>query len=95
MRKFMKVHSDVLIDGEAFHISDILSVCPEYEHTESLIHFYDGKQHYVSDGKTQSGRPLPCHSVEDLGKRLPELRMCRSQREIDDRYFENLRNQRR
>jgi len=95
MHRFMKVESSVSIDGEAFHISDILSVCPQYEHKDSLVHFYDGKQHYVSDGKIQTGCPIPCGQVENLWNRLHELRMCRSQRETDHRYFENLRNQRR
>lgn len=92
---FNRVGDRVVLCGEAFDISDILSIHPSYAHRGYPVHFYDGRKHYVSDGSTQTGLPVPYPLAEDLYLRIPELRMCRSQRENDNRYFENLRNGRK
>ena len=68
---------------------------PKYSFTGKKSHFYDGKRHYVSDGIDQIPCPVPYPLAEELVNRLPELRMCKSQRMNDYKYFENLRNGRR
>jgi hypothetical protein len=43
----------------------------------------------------QLGCEVPYPLAEELAHRLPEIKMCRSQREMDTKYFENLQNGRR
>jgi len=78
------------INGEAFHISDLMNVLPQYDKRMHSIHHYDEKKHYVSDGLNQVGCEMPYHFAETIEKHLAELRICRSQRETDDKYFKNL-----
>jgi hypothetical protein len=93
--KFYRSGNTVVVKGEVFDVSDLLMVCPTYTQVGELVHLYDETRHYVSDGHTQKGLSVPCPELDGLMDRIPELRMCRSQRETDHRYFENLRNQRR
>lgn len=81
----------VTINGEVFHISDLINVLPQYDKKEYSVHHYDGKKHYVSDGINQIGCEMPYLLADKIQFHLAELRICRSQREIDDKYFENLR----
>lgn len=89
---FMRSGDILFVNGEEFALSDLLMLYPDYEYGEHRVHYYDGKCHYISDGVNQRGCPVPYLIGDDLKKRIPELRMCRSQRINDDRYFENLRN---
>ena len=95
MTTFRRCERVVFVNDEMFDVSDLLSLYPGYDHHTHSAHFYDGEQHYVSDGSNQIGLPVPYGMAEELSLRMPELRMCRSQRENDNRYFENLRNERR
>lgn len=79
------------INGEVFHLSDLLNVLPQYDKRAYLVHHYDGKKHYVSNGVNQIGCEMPYHFAETIEKHLADLRICRSQRGIDDKYFQNLR----
>ena len=90
-----RVGDRVALNGEAFILSDLLSVVPSYDKKSYEIHYYDGRKHYVSDGTNQIGCEIPYSFADELAARMPELRMCRSQRESDIKYFENLRNARR
>lgn len=95
MNTFRRSGNHVFIGEEQFALSDVLSVVPDYPFSRYGVHYYNGKKHYVSDGETQLPCETPCLMVENLFERLPELRMCRSQRESDHKYFENIRNGRR
>lgn len=77
------------INGEIFHLSDLLNVLPQYDKVKFKVHHYDGRRHYVSDGLKQVGCEMPYHLAELIEMHLAELRICRSQREIDDKYFQN------
>ncbi len=90
-----RVGERVTLNGEAFALSDVLSLISSYDKGSYQIHYYDGRKHYVSDGSTQIGCEIPYSLADELSARMPELRMCRSQRESDTKYFENLRNARR
>lgn len=85
----------VFIDDEQFALADLLSLFPDYDKSEFKAHYYDGRKHYVSDGSNQYSCSIPYGLALDLSERIPELRMCRSQRIADTKYFENLRNARR
>lgn len=85
----------VFVDGEQFALADLLSLFPDYDKSEFKAHYYDGRKHYVSDGSNQYSCSIPYDLATDLFQRIPELRMCRSQRIADTKYFENLRNARR
>ena len=95
MKIFSRCDNLVKLNDEVFELSDILAVVPAYVDGEWKIHFCNGRKHYVSDGVNQFGRQLPYPFLEMVFNRLPEIRMCRSQRLEDQRYFENLRNVRR
>lgn len=95
MKIFRRSGDRVFLGDEQFALVDVVSVCSEYLFQSHPIHYYDGKKHYVSDGVTQVSKELPCPMIDNLFDRLPELRMCRSQRLNDHKYFENLRNARR
>jgi hypothetical protein len=90
-----RVGEDFMINGEMFKMQDILSLTHKYDKGMHNVHYYDGRKHYVSDGSFQQGCEIPYPFAEEMAARLPELRMCRSQRETDTKYFENLRNGRR
>jgi hypothetical protein len=90
-----RVGDRVTLNGEVFSLSDILSVAPSYDKKSYNVHYYDGRKHYVSDGMDQLGCEVPYPLAEELAHRLPEIKMCRSQREMDTKYFENLQNGRR
>jgi len=92
MRNFRRSGDVLFVNGEQFALSDLLMLYPDYSHVDKQIHYYDGKKHYVSDGVNQRGCPIPYPLAEELSTRLPELRMCKSQRINDHKYFENLRN---
>lgn len=95
MNTFFKSTDVVFVNREEFSINDLAMIFPSYEHMKTPVHYYDGSRHYVSDGTNQVGLPVPYLMGEDLFRRIPELRMCKSQRENDNRYFENLRNGRK
>lgn len=91
---FYRVGDVVRIGQEAFSLNDLLSVMPKYDKKNFEVHYYDGKKHYASDGWNQIGFPIPYDLAEEVFNRLPEMRMCRQQREIDDKYFEKLMHSR-
>jgi hypothetical protein len=96
MRFIMRrVDDRIWLNNDLFVLSDLLGVFPSYDKTAHKIHYCDGKKHYVSDGMNQVGCEVPYLLHQEVFKRLPELKMCRSQRIIDTQYFENLRNARR
>lgn len=86
-----RVGERVSLNGEIFHLQDILSVMPRYDKANAKIHFCDGRKHYVSDGWTQIGCELPYRYMEDLFMRLSEVRMCRQQRLVDEEYFRKIK----
>lgn len=79
------------INGERFNLSDLVNVLPQYDKGSHIVHYYDGKKHYVSDGRKQVGCGLPYPLAEKISFHINEMRMCRNQRQMDDKYFENLR----
>lgn len=87
--------NNVAIGGEQFTVDDVRSVVREYTGFGSHVHYYDGKKHYVSDGKDQVGRPIPCKLCEQVLSSVTEIRLCKKQRETDQKHFESLRNVRR
>lgn len=89
---FWRSGDNVFVNGEQFSIDDLMMLYPKYSYTAKKSHFYDGKKHYVSNGRDQMSCPVPYPLAEELSTRLPELRMCKSQRINDHKYFENLRN---
>ena len=95
MKNFRRSGDILFVNGEQFALSDLLMLYPDYKHLHQQIHYYDGRKHYVSDGVNQKGLAVPYQMAEELFARLPELKMCRSQRLNDHKYFENLRNARR
>lgn len=90
-----RIDDVVMVNNECFMIGDVISIMPNYDKKKYKIHYYDGKKHYVSDGMNQFGCELPYPIGEEIIHRLVELKMCRSQREIDHRHIENLRNGRK
>jgi hypothetical protein len=82
------------MDGEMFSIQDVLSVFPEYI-VDSHVHYYDRKKHYKSDGKTQTGLPIPYDIGDRILDNIVQIRMCKHQREIDERHLEHVRTKRR
>ena len=95
MKNFRRLDDVLFVNGEEFALSDLLMLYPDYKYSHHHVHYYDGKKHYVSDGSVQKGLSVPYVMAEELFKRMPELKMCRSQRLNDHKYFENLRNARR
>jgi hypothetical protein len=94
MNVFFRVEKLVKLNDEVFDLSDVISVIP-YDKAEWKVHFCNGRKHYVSDGVNTRSCDIPSLFHEEIFMRLPEIRMCRSQRLNDERYFENLRNARR
>jgi hypothetical protein len=95
MKKFfLRCESTVNISGEIFSVKDIQSVFSEYV-ADSNVHYYDGKKHYKSDGKTQVGQPIPYETGDAILENIVQIRVCRQQREVDERHLEYLRNKRR
>jgi hypothetical protein len=92
---FHKVNNIVYINGEEFLIKDLEDVLGKYDKAGHNVHYYDGRKHYVSDGKTQVACPVPYAYFEQAKARVPEIRMCRQQRLIDEKHLETLRNGRR
>lgn len=90
-----KINNVVVVDEEIFDISDVVSVVSGYASIKHNIHYYDGRKHYVSDGRNQIGLELPYLLGEEIFRRLPELKLCRGQREIDKKHLETLRHGRR
>lgn len=88
---FRRVGTIFIIGEETFSVNDVLSVFPEYVMHE-FIHYYDGKKHYTSDGKTQTGLSLPYILGEKILNSVVQIRMCKQQREIDEKHLEHLRN---
>ena len=86
---------NVTINGEQFLMEDVRSVVNEYLGFGYHTHYYDGRKHYTSDGKTQVGRPVPCSLCEKVIASTMEIRLCKKQRETDNKHFESLRNVRR
>jgi hypothetical protein len=95
MKKFfMRCGSVVTINGEVFSLQDITSVVSDYV-SDSSIHYYDGKKHYKSDGRNQVGLPTPYGVGDRILENILQIRMCKQQREIDEKHIEHLRNKRR
>lgn len=94
INEFKRVGDIFIIDGEVFSVKDVQAVFPEYV-VDKDIHYYDGKKHYKSDGKTQVGLPLPYTLGEKILNSIVQIRMCKQQREIDEKHLEVLRNKRR
>lgn len=90
-----KNENNVTINGEQFLIEDVKAVVSEYSGFGKKIHYYDGKKHYTSDGKNQVGRSVPCNVSERVLDSIVEIRLCKKQRETDQKHFESLRNVRR
>jgi hypothetical protein len=90
-----KSGNNVTIGGEQFTMDDVRSVVAEYSGFGSHVHYYDSKKHFVSDGKNQVGRSTPCELCERVVSSLTEIRLCKKQRETDQKHFESLRNVRR
>jgi hypothetical protein len=80
----------VSLNGEMFDIVDLLSVLPSYDKISAKVHYCDGNKHYVSDGETQIGCELPYEYMREAFNHLPEIRMCKKQRLIDDEHIKNL-----
>jgi hypothetical protein len=91
---FRRVNDIFIIDNETFSVNDILSVFPEYI-VDSCIHYYDRKKHYKSDGKTQIGLATPYELGDRILQNIVHIRMCKNQREIDERYLEHVRTKRK
>lgn len=87
---FRRVGDVFIVAGEMFSIHDVLSVFPEYV-ADSHVHYYDRKKHYKSDGKTQTGLPIPYEIGDRILDSIVQIRMCKHQREIDERHLEHLR----
>ena len=94
INEFKRVGDIFIIDGEVFSVKDVQAVFSDYV-VEDVIHYYDGKKHYKSDGKTQVGLPLPYTLGEKILNSIVQIRMCKQQREIDEKHLEVLRNKRR
>lgn len=87
---FIRSGDMVMIDGEQFLLSDILAVVSEYD-SKDIVHYYDGKTHYRSDGTNQVGHPIPCPIVERILANKVGIRHCKTQRETDERHIESLK----
>jgi hypothetical protein len=92
---FRRCGNVLLVNGEEFILSDLLDLYPKYGMEAWNVHYYDGRKHYVSDGKVQIGMETPYDLGDELFGRIPELRMCREQRVTDTKHLESLRNGRR
>jgi hypothetical protein len=90
-----RLENEFNICGEFFNIVDVLSVVPEYDKSEARNHYYDGKRHYISDGITQIGCELPYAIGDKILNALVEMRMCKTQRQMDEVYLRNLHSIRR
>lgn len=91
---FRRVDNIFIMNGEMFSIQDVLSVFPEYI-VDSHVHYYDRKKHYKSDGKTQTGLPIPYDIGDRILDNIVQIRMCKHQREIDEKHLEYIRTKRR
>lgn len=90
-----KNDNTVTINGEQFTLEDVRSVVNSYAGFGSKIHYYDGVKHYISDGRNQVGMSIPCEICDKVLASIVEIRLCKKQRETDNKHFENLRNVRR
>jgi hypothetical protein len=95
VNSFRRCGDLIVLNGEEFNLSDLIDLYPKYGMEAWKIHYYDGRKHYVSDGRIQSGMEVPYDIGDGLFNRIPELRMCREQRLIDTQHLEHLRNGRR
>lgn len=91
MITFRRCENTVTIDGELFLIEDVRSVVPEYV-SDSLIHYYDGKRHFKSDGRTQWAVESMNSTMAKITSNIVGIRLAKAQREIDERHLEHLRN---
>lgn len=91
MPTFRRCENNVTIDGEIFLLSDVISVVSDYKNS-GLIHYYDEKKHYDSDGKTQRVSETPSCIMNKILSNIVGIRMAKAQREIDERHLEHLRN---
>jgi len=91
MPTFRRCENIVTIDGEIFLLSDVKSVVSEYMNTD-LIHYYDGKKHYNSDGNIQWSSESSVIVMNKIFLNIVGIRLVKAQREIDERHLENLRN---
>lgn len=93
-KQFIRCDSIVNINGEEFSVEDIRGVFPEYD-SSYKVHYYDGKKHYRSDGRTQVGFSIPYDLGDRIFESLVQIKACKAQREMDKRHLEYLRNVRR
>lgn len=91
MTTFRRCENTVTIDGELFIVQDIKSVVSEYV-ADSLIHFYDGRRHFKSDGRNQWAVESLNLTMQKIMSNIVGIRMAKAQREIDERHLEHLRN---
>jgi len=91
MTTFRRCENTATIDGEVFLIQDIRSVVPEYV-PDSLIHYYDGRRHFKSDGRNQWAVESLNSTMQKIMSNIVGIRMAKAQREIDERHLEHLRN---
>jgi hypothetical protein len=91
---FKRIGDIFIIDGEVFSVKDVQAIFSEYV-VEDVIHYYDGKKHYKSDGLTQVGLSIPYDLGENILKNKAQIKLCKQQREIDEKHIEHLRNARR
>lgn len=91
---FRRLDDVVFINNEKFLLSDVTSVLSSYDKASYKVHYYDGERHYCSDGRNQVGFEIPYDYAERLLSHLPEIRLCRTQRENDEKYFQSLRDSR-
>lgn len=95
MSSMFKRIGDIFIIGEeVFSVKDVQSVFSDYV-VEDTIHYYDGKKHYKSNGLTQIGLNIPYDLGENILKNKAQIKLCKQQREIDEKHIEHLRNARR
>lgn len=88
----LKMGDNIVIGEEIFDVQDLLSVFPDYENMiKHRCHYYDGKRHYVSDGRNQVGMEVPYLLGDRIFENVGQIRLCKKQREIDDRHIEHLR----
>lgn len=89
---FIRSQDKININGEIFEIQDLLSVLPQYESMNThACHYYDGSKHYVSDGRNQVGMEVPYLLGDKIFENVGQIRLCKKQREMDDRHIEYLR----
>jgi hypothetical protein len=93
-KQFIRCDDKVTINGEEFSVEDVCGVFPEYDSSHK-VHYYDGKKHYRSDGRTQIGFSTPYELGERMFESLVRIKACKTQRETDKRHLEYLRNARR